>query len=255
MFELKCNKCNNIFKSKTGLTYHERRCDGSGIPKSKRNRKSQFIKCDICGFFLKKGFFKKHHDTCKGKGPRRKHDKITSKELSDHISKGIKLRYKNDPEYVKKISYAQKNYRKLSRELTPEKEIERNRKISISLKGNPNVGGYREGSGRGIKSTYISSIAGTVKLDSNFEVEFAKELDRLKINWKRNTTRFYFIWNGIKTYYVPDFYLIDKDLYIETKGYWYKDKKERILKAVKVSGINLQIVMQTDWILNKKIFL
>lgn len=255
MSGLICSKCKKICNSKAGLTNHERRCDGSGFSESIKKRKTCEIKCDKCGFNLKKGFFKKHYPICKGTGPRRKHDKITAKELSDRISRGLKLRYQNDPTLSKRISEKRKGNPNMGRALDPLKEIERRKKLSISMKGNPKAGGYREGSGKGKKSTYESLIAGTVKLDSNFEVEFAIELDRLKINWKRNTTRFYFNWNGVRTYYIPDFYLIDKDLYVETKGFWYKDKKEKTLEAVKVNNINLQIIMQKDWILNKEIFL
>lgn len=255
MLNLICSKCEKSFKSKAGFTNHNRRCDGSGFSKSIRKRKSYEIKCDKCGFSLKVGFFKRHYPVCKGTGPRKKHDKITSKELSKRISDGLKLRHKNDPTLGKRTGAKIKGNPNIGKALDPFKEIIRKKKISETMKRNPFAGGYREGSGKGKKSTYISSIAGIVKLDSNFEVEFAIELDRLKINWKRNTTRFYFNWNGIRTYYIPDFYLIDKDLYVETKGFWYKDKKEKTLEAVKINNINLQIIMQKDWIINKEIFL
>ena len=80
-------------------------------------------------------------------------------------------------------------------------------------------GGYRKGSGRGKGSWYDSEIAGTVYLDSTWEVAYAKYLDENLIQWKRNTKRFKYINHGKEHNYIPDFYLIDRDLYIEIKGF------------------------------------
>jgi len=119
------------------------------------------------------------------------------------------------------------------------------KKLKTSIAGK--VGGYREGSGIGKKTQYLSPIAGLVKLDSMFEYEFAKKLDSENIQWIRNTKRFYFNWLGKYTYYIPDFYLIDYDLYIETKGYWYKDKFEKTKEAIKVNNIKVKIILQKEW--------
>ena len=102
---------------------------------------------------------------------------------------------------------------------TQEIEIERKRKISETMKKNPNAGGLREGSGRGIKTWYESSIAGNVYLRSSYELEYAKWLDQNNINWIANKTAFQYEWEGkIKKYY-PDFYLIESKKYVEVKGF------------------------------------
>ena len=59
---------------------------------------------------------------------------------------------------------------------SPKKEMERKRKISDSMKKNPNGGGLREGSGRGIKTWYQSPIAGRVYLRSTYELMYAQIL-------------------------------------------------------------------------------
>jgi hypothetical protein len=99
------------------------------------------------------------------------------------------------------------------------KEIERRIKISNSMKKNPNAGGYRQGSGRGNKSWYISPSAGKVFLDSSYELEYAKHLDKCEIKWIRNTKLFPYLWDNKTRQYIPDFYLIKENCYVEIKGY------------------------------------
>ena len=68
-------------------------------------------------------------------------------------------------EYKTKISNALKG-KSTGKGSTPEKELERRRNISKSMKNNPKAGGLREGSGRGKKMWYESKIAGKVYLRS-----------------------------------------------------------------------------------------
>jgi len=100
-----------------------------------------------------------------------------------------------------------------------EKELIRRKKISNTMKANPNAGGLREGSGRGVKQWYNSPIAGNVYLRSTYELEYAKWLDRNNINWKQNYKKFPYEFKGDVKFYYPDFYLPDSDEYIEVKGY------------------------------------
>jgi hypothetical protein len=135
---------------------------------------------------------------------------------------------------------------------TEETELMRRKKISETMKKNSNAGGRRNGSGRGKKCWYESKIAGKVFLDSSYELEYAKYLDKININWKRNWIKFPYIDEKNKLrYYIPDFYLIDIDEYIEIKGYeTEKDKlkwasfpyKLTVLKykELKCLGLNIK---------------
>lgn len=115
-------------------------------------------------------------------------------------------------------------------------------KSAISLANKGNTGGYRKGAGRTQGGYYK-----TFYFDSPFEIEIAKQLDTLNINWIRNTTRFYYIYNDKRRYYIPDFYISDYNLYIETKGYWYGDKKQRTYEAVSQNNLNWKLIMFSDW--------
>jgi len=100
-----------------------------------------------------------------------------------------------------------------------EKELERRKKISETMKANPNAGGLREGSGRGVKTWYTSPIAGKVYLRSSYELAFVKWLDANNIKWKGNLLKFPYTFENKIRYYYPDFYLIDTNEYIEVKGF------------------------------------
>ena len=69
------------------------------------------------------------------------------------------------------------------------------------------------------RTVYVSKIAGVVKLDSSWELQYAKYLDENNIKWKRNLIMFPYMYRRKMFYYIPDFYLIDEDVYIEIKGY------------------------------------
>jgi hypothetical protein len=111
---------------------------------------------------------------------------------------------------------------------TIEKELERRQKISYTMKNNPEAGGLREGSGRGLKCWYESKIAGNVYIRSSYELEYVKWLDDNNIKWKANLIRFPYEFESKIRNYIPDFYLIDEDCYVEIKGYeTEKDKAKQ----------------------------
>ena len=81
--------------------------------------------------------------------------------------------------------------------------------------------GWESTAGRCKKITYISNIAGEIKVDGNWELQVAKYLDSLNVLWIRNKKRFKYF-NTIKqkiSTYCPDFYVYDWKSYIEVKGY------------------------------------
>jgi hypothetical protein len=102
---------------------------------------------------------------------------------------------------------------------TPEKELLRRERISKTASLHKKSGGYRIGSGRSVGSWYESPYAGRVYLDSSWELLYAKFLDKSSTSWKRNTTRFKYTWQGNDHDYIPDFFLVETNSYVEIKGY------------------------------------
>lgn len=66
---------------------------------------------------------------------------------------------------------------------------------------------------------YESKIAGKMKLDSKWELEVAKRLDELNVEWYRPRIRLpYLDSNGIEHGYFPDFYVKTFNCFIEVKS-------------------------------------
>lgn len=62
-----------------------------------------------------------------------------------------------------------------------------------------------------------------INMRSSWEVIYAKYLDKHNIIWSYESK----VFNLGNTTYTPDFYLPEKDLYIEIKGWWRKKSKKK----------------------------
>jgi hypothetical protein len=95
--------------------------------------------------------------------------------------------------------------------------IKKKKKTAIKAKpkAKANKGTYKNSK----RCVYISESAGRVELDSTWELEYVKYLDKNKIKWKRNQIKFPYHYNKKLCYYIPDFFLVKEDIYVEVKGY------------------------------------
>lgn len=115
-------------------------------------------------------------------------------------------------------------------------------------KGNPNgkMGGYREKAGRSKKYYVKDSFGKIVCLQSSYEKETADILDDLNIIWIRPKHLKY----GNQKYF-PDFYLPEKDLYLDPKNnYLAKLDQEKIKKACEENKV-LVLILTKDKITKK----
>jgi hypothetical protein len=82
---------------------------------------------------------------------------------------------------------------------------------------------------------------------SSWEIKYAEYLDSLNINWGYEVKNFELILSQKETTYTPDFYLSDNDTFIEIKGYWRVDAKEKFEKFVKTyPDIKIIVYTKTD---------
>lgn len=207
----KCNKCSKELKTKNGKTNHEKRCDGNGTKSDKVKASWGAIwNCPLCGHRIKSQR-KKHLEFCNGLGPRR-----TRKGPGLGWSKGLT---KETDERIAKIS---KGLIGVSKGIGKTEETEKIRRDKIRTKINERyANGWEVKCGKAKKYTYVSEVAGEIKVDGRWELATAKYLDEIKVKWIRNKQRFkYFntITNKSATY-CPDFYVEDWNMYIEVKGY------------------------------------
>lgn len=114
-------------------------------------------------------------------------------------------------EYRKKISDALKGRKDIGKALTEEKELERKKKISESMKKNPLSGGLRKGSGRGKKGWYKGYWC-----DSSWELAWVIYNIENGIKFERNHLGFEYEYKNQKRKYHPDF--IVSNTFYEIKG-------------------------------------
>lgn len=113
-----------------------------------------------------------------------------------------------------------------------EAEDARKRKISSTMKSNPNAGGLRHGSGRGKKGWYNGFFC-----DSTYELVYVIYNIDNKIKFKRSKLKYQYIYNNEFHNYYPDFEMEDGSL-VEVKGY-YNDKVQAKINSVMDRDITL----------------
>ena len=83
----------------------------------------------------------------------------------------------------------------------------------------------------------------TVRYRSNFENNFATFLDNNHINYEYERIKLRYTPKERK--YTPDFYLVDHDMFIETKGRFVaSDRAKHLLIQEQYPGIDLRFVFQ-----------
>lgn len=177
-----------------------------------------------------------HEIRCKENPNRKQTTKIFGKRSTpgeNQYTKAKRLglpKPKISDETSKKISLANKNR---SKELT--QSI--GRKASKTINEKVKNGDWHVSLAKNMHYNYQGN-----DLHGTWELRLAMYMDDNKIKWIRCEDVFEYEYNGSIQNYTPDFYLYEKDLYIEVKGYmtekdiakWKmfpKDKKLVILKA------------------------
>ena len=80
-----------------------------------------------------------------------------------------------------------------------------------------------------------------IKFQGNWELDFYKWCETNNVPCIRNTKGFRYEWNGVRTYF-PDFYLPEKNVYVEVKGY----KTERDVAKWQQFPEKLHLVLKED---------
>lgn len=114
---------------------------------------------------------------------------------------------------------------------------------SKTATNNPAMGGNKNTRAYG---WYESKIAGRVWLESSYEYKVANFLDTNNINWIRPKFLPY-IRNGKQYRYYPDFYLLEKDLYLDPKNDFLIQKDaEKIRLVQEQNNVKIQIISKKD---------
>ena len=196
-------------------------------------------KCKYCGKLCKnRNAYAQHEIRCKN-NPNRIKLTASSQNIAEYNRKirAGELNKTNSNQFTKakncglpKPEVSQETRQKLSekskaRRHTPE-SIE---KIAMSMRRvvreKPESYSASNVNGRVKKVEYNGYI-----LDSSWEVEVAKFLDSIGVEWERPINGFEYEYDGKTHVYYPDFYLPNIDIYIEVKGH----KRDRDISKWKV---------------------
>ena len=226
--KLYCKYCNKECHSLNSLMNHERLC------KLNPNRQESSFK------YLNKDR-KKFKSSTKGKicinnGKNLKY--ILPENLQEYLNNGWKLGVYD--EFKKKMRLSSKGIAS-----TPEKELERKRKISETMKRNPLAGGYRKGSGIGKKGWYKDIFC-----DSSWELAFVCYYKEHNLNIKRCKEKRKYIYENKEHIYIPDF-IIDDGI-IEIKGYSSKQWEAKICQNSDIKVLYYKdIENMLNYVINK----
>lgn len=99
-----------------------------------------------------------------------------------------------------------------NRPWTDEDRLKHSESMKRAVSNNPEA--YSSSNRGRVKQIIFDGI----KFQGNWELDFYKWCVKNHIQCVRNSNGFKYEWNGTRTYY-PDFYLPEKDIYVEVKGY------------------------------------
>jgi hypothetical protein len=217
-----CKHCNIQFENKRKLAGHSTWCDSN--PNKKKNLEqlransstAKKVLCEKCSFEIQGHFYKSHFEKCDGRGPWRKRGPAEGKCRFCNESFGSKL-----------CSHTPLCFQNPKRN----QNLDNRKKASTGRRGSPLSEEHKEKLSRRIQEkvqegTWHLSFSKSrtheykgIKLHGMWEVKYAKFLDEQGIKWRRPTEKFKYSFEGKDSYYTPDFFLIEQNLYIEIKGY------------------------------------
>lgn len=218
-----CKYCNVEFELRSKLAGHSTWCDSN--PNKKKNLEQLRVNskqdknkkvCEKCSFEIQGHFFKKHHEKCDGRGPWRQRGPSDGKcrfcdaTFESNLCSHVPLCFQNP-----KRNQNLENRKKAGEERRGAPLSEAHKKqLSQTIKDKVKDGTWHLSFSKSRTHEYNG-----IKLHGLWEVKYAKFLDENKISWRRPTEKFKYTFEGKDSYYTPDFFLIEENLYIEIKGY------------------------------------
>ena len=216
MKKTKCDKCENYI-SNNNYKKHVKSCDNS-ILKYKKTDCCVHCKLSWVTLNLNNPHEKANHSRWCDKNPK-KHEyiKILSEKVRYHITDNSN---KKRSEEIKKAwkrgayknldfgkSFRGKKHTEKTKELLKEKALKSNH--------------------RRLRKGVV--LYKNILLDSSWELELAKRLDELEIEWIRPEPLKWLDKNNVEHNYFPDFYLKKYDLYLDPKNpAAFENQKEKI---------------------------
>lgn len=187
-----------------------------------------YKQCCICGVSISKFGYSRHIVKCDGNGPQRDRKKIANKRIAWNkgLTADTDIRVK---ENAKKTT---DSIRKSVSNGTYKPRImgnEARRRLSLQ----------QSEENRGGKCKWFN--VNGIYVQGKWEYNIALKLNELNIEWQRGFPVEYEI-NGKLKHYTPDFFLVKENIFLEIKGYWWGNDKEK-MECVYVKHPDMKILI------------
>ena len=250
---LNCQYCSKEAKNLQGLKKHERHCKSNPDRQPQAGAETSvnaYVECycSFCNrFCTSRNSLINHERVCKNNPNAVIPNALGTKRKNPAWNKG--LTKSTDERVLKQTNNAAVGYKKWREENPdytwsssgcledPVAEAARRKKISESMKKNPEAGGRRIGSGRGKKGWYKGLFC-----DSTYELVYIiYNLDH-NIEFKKCNRIYTYEYQGEMHKYYPDFELPDGSI-VETKGY---HSEVVDLKTAAVTDRPIRVLFEKD---------
>lgn len=237
---VECSECNKKFESKNALNGHMRMHGPSGgtmnenkvyiekidkyvRPTNEMSVRKAIKKCPECKEFHRNPKFCSQSCSASYNNKKRKRSEETNEKISRSMEKYFK---ENTIENLENPQNLRKSRRSTKIHFITCKNCETLFVDSFNKGESKHLGNTCSSQCARVKTykeTEKQKYNG-VYLHSSWELAFAKYLDKNNMNWKRPKNGFEYSFENKNRLYYPDFYLPQKEIYIEIKG--YKTKKD-----------------------------
>lgn len=93
---------------------------------------------------------------------------------------------------------------------------------------------------------YIDNFGIKHRLQGSYELALAKKLDEMNVKFISHPKGIKYIRNNKLTYYFPDFYIPSKNLYVDTKSYYFLNLSGDKFKLFREQNPNINLVILTE---------
>jgi hypothetical protein len=175
---------------------------------------------------------------CKSANSLRNHERLCSNNPTKQVSSFVAYNANNEP-WNKGKTGVQSAWNKglpgtfLGKQHSSETKQKISEKLSINNKGGRAK--WYEVAGQNVQGTW--------------ERDIATKFEQLNIRWiklKTNKHTLKYEMNGKIRSYTPDFYLPDYDVFVEVKGFWWGDDKEKMKKVFEAYPDKHIMVVEKD---------
>ncbi len=170
--------------------------------------------CSTCGVLISKFGYNRHIVKCDGNGPQRDRKKSKKKRIA--WNKGLTA----DTD-----SRVQENAKKVTESIRKSVLDGTYKLRRMGTEARKRLSFQQSEKNRGGKCKWFN--VNGIYVQGKWEYNIALKLNELNVEWRRGSPIEYKI-DGKLKHYTPDFFLVKENVFLEVKGYWWGNDKEKM---------------------------